>query len=594
MRDWRNILIGIAILVTGAGRASAQTLRAEISSRKCAIDEVLTIQIVVNNPKQATTPMPEQSNDFEIRLTPGQAQPAVFSRQSWNNGRFSSSVQHTYTFDLRPLRTGRLTVPPFVLKGGGTQSKTQPITVHVGKSGGASNLMCKIVADSTTVYVGEPVELTLEIWVRQYRQRGIGTLDESATWHLGINPASRYGVFDGAAAQNPMVRKDVHTTEKGVEIDYFVYIWKTIVYPKNAGPLELGDILIAWNYPTEVGRSFLRGYQHLRNPRRLRAVPKTPDLVAKPIPLQGRPPDYNGAVGRFSIYATAKPTEAPVGDPITLTLVINGESSLERVGAPKLDQIPAMVRDFEISGESLAGEVQFERKIFSVTIRALREDVKEIPSIPMSFFDPKLGRYETEWSHPIPIHPLPVKRLTLVTGGESTVAAPAVLTPLVETMDGLQANFTNTDALLADQSGVLDRSSFLLLALLPGVYLVTWFVTRRSERFREDVALRRRRFAYRNAKKSLRASSQDPAAVYGLLLTYIADRCNVPAAGLTCADAHALLMERNVPEETRNAVEEFLSSLEQAQYAGGEAVEDSAIESNARRLIDVLERCDLK
>jgi len=156
MRDWRNILIGIAILVTGTGQASAQTLRAEISSRKCAIDEVLTIQIVVNNPKQATTPMPEKSNDFEIRLTPGQAQPAVFSRQSWNNGRFSSSVQHTYTFDIRPLRTGRLTVPPFVLKGAGTPSRTQPFIVHVGKSGGTSNLMCKIVTDSKTVYVGEP------------------------------------------------------------------------------------------------------------------------------------------------------------------------------------------------------------------------------------------------------------------------------------------------------------------------------------------------------------------------------------------------------------------------------------------------------
>jgi len=193
-----------------------------------------------------------------------------------------------------------------------------------------------------------------------------------------------------------------------------------------------------------------------------------------------------------------------------------------------------------------------------------------------------------------PIHPLPVKRLTLATSGESAVAAPAVLTPLVETMDGLQANFTNADALLADQSGGFGSVTVLLLALLPGVYLVTWFVTRRSERFREDVALRRRRFAYRNAKKSLRGSSQNPSAVYGLVLTYIADRCNVPAAGLTCTDARALLIERNVPEETRVAVEEFLSSLEQARYAGGAAIEDSTLEANARRLIDELERCDLK
>ncbi|MFQ5411700.1 MAG: BatD family protein [Phycisphaerae bacterium] len=592
MHEVRFILIGLAIVVSFAGPVSGQMIRAEASSRKCVIDEVLTVQVEVVNPKQATTPMPEASDDFEIRLSPGEAQPAVFTRQSWNNGRFSSIVKHTYTFDLRPLRTGRLTVPSFVLKGAGGAIRTKPITILVGKSGGLPNLFCKVVSQSEEIYVGEPVDLALEIWVRRYRQRGLGSLNESVTWRLGVSSASRYGVFEEATANGPMVRGDRYTSEQGVTDDYFVYIWKTTVYPKQAGPLDLGDIVIAWNYPTEVGRVIL-GYQHLRNPRRLRASPSMPRLEVKPIPLDGRPADYNGAIGRFSIYATAKPTEVPLGDPITLTLVINGEASLDRVGAPKLKQVQALTRDFEISGESLAGEVQFERKIFSLTIRALREDVQAIPPIPMSFFDPRVGRYETTWSKPIPVKILPINRLALSTGGESTVAAPAVLTPLVETMDGLQANFTDIDAILADQSGGFGRGAGVLMATLPIVYLATWFVTRRSERFREDVALRRRRYAYRNAKKSLRGSGREASAVSGIVLTYVADRCNVPAAGLTCADARALLSERGIPEETRKALDSFLSSLEQARYAGGAAVVADEPATEARRLIDELERCDL-
>jgi hypothetical protein len=282
-------------------------------------------------------------------------------------------------------------------------------------------------------------------------------------------------------------------------------------------------------------------------------------------------------------------------------LTIRGDVAMERVGAPKLDQVQSLTKDFEISGEALAGELRADRKVFAQTIRALREDVTEIPPIPMSSFDPETGQYETVWSKAIPLQVLPAKRLTLARNSESGAGSLATLRPLVETTDGLQANYANVERMLVSQSEGLDDWEVGLLAAMPVLFLVTWFVTQRSTRFREDVAFRRRARAYASAKKALRrvGHTARPEEAGVLLIGYIADRCNVPVAGLIRTDAVSLLADRGVAPEMIRSVDGFLESLERAQYGGGAidaAVNGSpgAIASEARHLLDALERYDLR
>jgi len=44
-----------------------------------------------------------------------------------------------------------------------------------------------------------------------------------------------------------------------------------------------------------------------------------------PLPKAGKPDNFSGAVGSFSLSAEAAPKECMVGDPITLMMVIRGK-----------------------------------------------------------------------------------------------------------------------------------------------------------------------------------------------------------------------------------------------------------------------------
>jgi hypothetical protein len=597
----RSACLTSAIILASHAAAWGQSIRAVISRTEASLDEVLTLQVQIKDPSQASAPIVPKTEDFDIRLRPGVANPAESVQQFFINGRYSRTATYTYTYDVTPKRAGSLTIPPFWMKDGGKQYKSAPIQVVVKTQSGPKLLFCKVVVERQTAYVGEPVRLRLEAWVHKYHQRGLGTLGADDMIRFANLGGSDFGIFRDSISGSTSYREAQRQDEDGATQAYLVFFWETTVYPKSVGPFDFGDIIVAWEYPVRLTRTVFGGWSPSGSNRHLKAAAELPKLMIKPIPLAGRPPDFNGAVGKFSINASAEPATVPVGDPITLTLTIRGDVAMERVGAPKLDQVQSLTKDFEISGEALAGELRADRKVFAQTIRALREDVTEIPPIPMSSFDPETGQYETVWSKAIPLQVLPAKRLTLARNSESGAGSLATLRPLVETTDGLQANYANVERMLVSQSEGLDDWEVGLLAAMPVLFLVTWFVTQRSTRFREDVAFRRRARAYASAKKALRrvGHTARPEEAGVLLIGYIADRCNVPVAGLIRTDAVSLLADRGVAPEMIRSVDGFLESLERAQYGGGAidaAVNGSpgAIASEARHLLDALERYDLR
>lgn len=571
-------------------------MTAKISSLECFEDEALMVHVEVVNPKQASAPTCGPTDDFTIRLAPGIANPSLQQIQTFVNGRHSAREVYTYYFEALPARSGRLTLPSFSRVDNGTTYTTRPINVTVRPRTGPRLMFCKVLAERDTVFVGEPVRLTLEIWVRKFSQARIGTLDEVSMWQLGFNGASQLGVFANIAS-GADVRDETIADANGAPHPYHVYSLKAIVRPETPGPLDLGNIVIAWSYPVELARALLRRYDHIQQPRLLRAVPEAPRLVVKAIPTEGCPPDYNGAIGQFTVRATAKPTTVTVGDPITLTITVVGNVPLDQLSAPRLNQVAALTRDFSISDESLAGDVLGDRKNFTLTIRALSEDVKEIPPIPFSYFNPRNEKYETVHTRPIPLTVQPPKRLALLPMPDASAAGANERARISETSDGLLANVADADLLLADHRGGFGAGSMVLLGSMPGLYAAAWLVMRRQDRLRADTGLRRRTQAYDRARKALKAAAAGRGdvgdAVFAALTGYVADRFNAPAAGITRDEAIRLLDARQTPAPVRDGVNALLEQIEFARYAGASATDGAAAHA-ALKWLDELERLDLR
>lgn len=567
----------------------AQTIHAAPSTTSCSLDEVINVNVTIKNPKQASMPEAPTSADYDIRFLGG---PSTNQRTVFDgSGRVEHEVSYTYHFELRPIRTGRFRVESFTVPAGNRQLKSPPFVITVSQRIGATaDLFCKVIAPRNTVFVGEPVNLTLEAWVRKYVQRGLGTLDPNSTFNRIEQGLCRFGVFAEAANQPARYREATLTDKSGQEIDYYVFSWETTFAPKSAGQLTFDDIQLAWSYPTRIRQSFFR-IEDVQQPRHLRATPEAESITVRVVPLQGRPPYYAGAIGSFQMSARAAPTSLPVGDPVTLILSIQGDAPLDGISAPRLGGIPEITKRFEITAESPAGEIQGNTKIFSQTIRPLNENVRELPAIPFAYFNPETESYETAWTDPIPLRVRPAERIAVSTTDDDGNVAPPAATE-IKTTDGLQANHADVEAMVSDQSVRIGPGTYALVGGLPLLYLAAMVVTRKRQQFRNDDGLRRRTRAAGEARKGLASAKANRRLgdVQNALLTYIADRTNEPAGGMTRAEAIERLGKQGVNAHICSRADELLAAMEMSEYAGTAGISvDDAID-RTRGLIGELER----
>jgi hypothetical protein len=120
-------------------------------------------------------------------------------------------------------------------------------------------------------------------------------------------------------------------------------------------------------------------------------------LRIDPVPEEGRPAEFRGAVGRFSVRAHAEPTRVEVGEVFRLTLRVEGDGDLAALGPERLD-----LAGFHVYGaiESRAPGV----RTVVHDVAALHADVPQVPSIPFAFLDPgPPARYRVERTAPVPL-----------------------------------------------------------------------------------------------------------------------------------------------------------------------------------------------
>lgn len=579
-----RIVMALCIAALCCSHARAQSIRAELSQSTAVVSEPVMLRIIVAGADADSQPAFSPIKDVSIRPV---GRPSM-NRMEVNGQVVRSDVTHH--FEVNARAAGRYTLPAFTIDIDGRQYTSNRPTLTVTASPVTGPLfLTEVFSPREKAYVGQPITVTLQLVVQKY-QKSDFTLTAEQMWTLWRQygaAESSLGVFSQGDYNRPTVSEEQRVDERGVPFDYFVYRIDLSVVPTQSGPFDFGQIEIAYNYPVAFQRDIF-GSVSMNRARRLRETPKLPDLTILPIPNEGRPADYNGAVGRYRISAAAKPLSVPVGDPITLSLRIRGNGSLEALSAPRLDRVDALTRDFEIPSDSLAGSVMGAEKVFTQTIRAKRDDVREIPAIPFSFFDPDSGKFFTAKSDPIPIKVRPTGLLERMTPPAAGAATPA---PLAALADGLEANEDDTARLLADQRTGIGPVTWVVLIGMPIVYLVVSIIQARSARFQNDVALRRRSGALGKARKLLR--QPDAESARAAVLGYIADCFNVPAGGLTRADAVRLLSERHVPASTIQTVDSFLTRVEQISYGGATGGGDS-LSGMAGSVLDVLESAGIR
>jgi tetratricopeptide (TPR) repeat protein len=419
-----------------AGIVFAADVETAVSTRETYVGVPIVFRIQINNAFRYEPPTMPKVDGLIIESVGG---PARSSKTTIINGRKTERSSIVFTFRVTPEREGSFTIPPIRVATDGVAMVSKAVRIIATKSEPSDLLIVEVEGKEKEIFVGEALNLTLKIWVRPYRDKQLEiTLDEANMWNL-ISQRSNWGPFAESLQkmsednQRPGGNQVLRTDSDGNEREYLLYEIEATVYPNRPGQIDANDVRILLSYPLELGRgrspfsllddddfpfgnssfgnspfddSFFRGFGStlkITKSKPIVAEATVDQITVNPIPQQGRPEDYRGAVGQYSIITQAKPTRVKVGDPITLHIGVDGTGPMDLVRAPPIESQQTLTNDFKVPDEPLAGFVDGKRKVFSTTIRPLHDGVTEIPPVSFSYFDPKTGKFVTTESDPISI-----------------------------------------------------------------------------------------------------------------------------------------------------------------------------------------------
>ncbi len=375
---------------------SQPTVELRAVGRQAYVGEAFQIAVVVGDFETCDPPVMPDIPDCAIQSLGGGN---TSSQTMIIGGRVSRSNSSTYRYELTPTRVGELTIPPITVTADGRKLMTSPRKIKVRPSDRAEMFAVEITAGRQRVYVGQRISLTMTIWVKpvpnaNQRLEPSNLLRRIAPINFGPFPQ------EISNSHNVSRARDVN----GKQVMFYAYDFVTEFVPQHPGALTFDDILVGLAYPSSNGE------------RNFRARPVVDAIEVLPVPMDGRPGNFNGAVGLYDIETRAAPTDVRVGDPIELTIELFGDGALDTLPPPLLSANAELERDFRLPGARLAGEIGGGRKRFSVMIRAQRDDIMAIPAIEYPYFDPDAERFVVARSGPIPITVAPA----------AEVAAPSI------------------------------------------------------------------------------------------------------------------------------------------------------------------------
>ncbi len=219
----------------------------------------------------------------------------------------------------------------------------------------------------------------------------------------------------------------------------------------------------------------------------LEADPVT--LNVQPLPVAGRLPGFQGAVGSFlRDTPQLSATNVTAGTPVKLSVTYRGGLEIAHLSMPPAPDTPAW-QGFPTGNPIFAGN----SVTFTYTLIPQTDQTAATPEIPFSYFDPDIGQYQDLSIPAMPIKVLPGPAMGT---NDCLPMLPADSAP--EKVRHLSALATTPGVAASSLVPLQARGWFVLVELGPVLGLLgLWLASRRRQFWEQHPDLRRRREARR-------------------------------------------------------------------------------------------------
>jgi hypothetical protein len=568
-------LLALLIPVLALAQGQEAQLTATVDRSRLAVGERMTLTIKLEGDNvENNGPFP--APDLMPYLWQVDKQ-GPFSQQNVQmiNGVFtrSGSLRMDYIYEAK--QAGTVTIAPIRYRVNGILVQSDPIKVEVSEPSAPetqavdtswqppSDPYLEIRLDKSQAYVGEQIVASWYIYFR--RPFFQASLSQQPT-------AGDFVSADlGQVSQlNPMTKSFGGTTWQ------LAFLKATAFFPIKAGDDVIEPLAITFGYDRGQGGFFgVMPEQHT-------ASSKSVTVKVLPLPGEGKPGDFSGAVGDFKITFDRDSGSVKVNEQFKFIMTVEGTAHPDYMPKPEA----ALGSEFDLYTEAADKRISQDKgqarsqRTFNMILVPHQPGTFTLPPFTFSYFDPADKTYKVARSQQIKL---------VVTGtAQSASSAGSGEEPGVIKTVGQDLRYIKPDRPdLKEQRLWIISSPLLLAAQLAPLLAVAlaWGLRRRSDRFHHDVAYARKSRAVKRSRKILKEASaavraeeaaQAFALVHRAVAGYVADRLNLPDLGMTTADAAASLRQFGISEEKAQEVEAVLSECDRARFMPGALSASSA------------------
>jgi hypothetical protein len=576
-------------------------VRASLDRNTAAVGEqvMMTVEVRGKFRKSASPELPPL-DAFDIY------QAGTSQNFSFVNGQATSSIIYTYV--LVPRTEGSHRIEPIRFEVGGKQYTANPLAIEVTAAGPGPAAPPPGAAPGTPS--GDLPGADESIFVAASVDRDTVYVNQQVTWTLGYYTDGRVELLrspnysppsaEGFWVEDLPPQNKFYTNLHGRQ--YLVSEIKRGFFPTAPGeytisPARVDIVVDDMRSRVSIDDFFNRGLRGgFGQQRTLETDAVT--IVVLPLPARGKPAGFQGAVvGDLTVAVAADKQVAQVGEPINVSVEVNGIGNMRTLVPPTLGTLnefkvyesgsstDSFKKDYVVSG----------RRKFDFVLVPQAEGRFTIPPVRVPYFDPVRGSYAVAQSVAVPVE---VKPGTAEDGNRLVYAGGddfRVINRDIRFIHPVPAGLA-----VAARPFYAGRVFLALQALPLLVVGAAVAVARRRRRLRSDVGFARASRAWRDAahklsfaERAFRAGEGERgfALVQGAIFGYFADRMNAPAAGLTSADVDRFARARGAGDAVVESIARTIAACDAARYAGAAgAVDGAELAAAARAALGAVEK----
>ncbi|PIS09894.1 MAG: protein BatD [Bdellovibrio sp. CG10_big_fil_rev_8_21_14_0_10_47_8] len=416
---------------------AAVTVQSTVDRNELGLGDTVTLSVSVGSSESVDVQEPRIPNIAGFDLVNSWNASSTSSRLVQGNGgmQFETVRRQDFNYMLTPQKAGTLTIPGFEVVVEGKTYTTKPIAIKVSPHGSGAGVNPPGLPQQDEMDEAE------QLFDQLLRRQGGGAAPPKLR-NLPRNPNEAFFIqcdvdkTDVYEGEQIVVNWYIYTRGNIISLDRLKFpdlkgFWKEIIeevpalnftqevingipyrrallashalFPIKPGTAVIDEYKIKAQVqlPTSPFGSFGFGkaYTYQKASERIK-------INVKPLPVEGKPSDFSGAVGQFDVRSSVEGNQFPVNQPFSFKVRFEGAGNAKLIELPSLN-LPKTVEVYDTKADAKYFKNGKSYKEFQVLLIPREEGEIDIPEMTFSMFDPQQRRYVTRKTDAIHVKIIP-------------------------------------------------------------------------------------------------------------------------------------------------------------------------------------------